>query len=314
MNLDDVRAFVAVVDTGSVGKAARCLNLTQPAISRRVQRLEETLGITLLDRESKPARATRAGESAYRRCIALLRAAEALARDSRSTIAAGPLRVGLTLALSEAVLASAIEAVRDLCPAVSLRLVADRSAVLRRQVADGQLDAAVVAERPERPLDTAHATPLGTERVLVVVPTDSPLPDRIAVADLAGQRWVINPDGCGFRAQLDRALADRGAPVEVVAETWGAGLQLALIARGIGIGLIPERLLVGSSWRESVRVVTVDDFAPALTAWMVTGGPLGPFDTAIAAIADTVRAFLAEDAVGEGHPGEQSRQATVAGV
>jgi DNA-binding transcriptional LysR family regulator len=169
--------------------------------------------------------------------------------------------------------------------------------VLRRQVADGQLDAAVVAEKPERPLDVAHATPLGTERVLVVVPPGSPLPDRIAVADLAGQRWVINPDGCGFRAQLDRALANRGAPVEVVAETWGAGLQLALIARGIGIGLIPERLLVGSPWRDSVRVVTVDDFAPALTAWMVTGGPLGPFDTAIAAISDTVRTFLAEDAV-----------------
>ncbi|RAI45769.1 LysR family transcriptional regulator [Rhodoplanes roseus] len=309
MNLEDVRAFVAVVDTGSVGKAALCLNLTQPAVSRRVQRLEETLGVTLLDRDSKPARATRAGETAYRRCVAVLRAAEALTRDSRSTVAAGPLRVGLTLALSEAVLAPAIEAVRTLCPSVSLRLATDRSAILRRQVADGQLDAAVVAEKPERPLDPAHATPLGTERVLVVVPVDSPLPDRISVAGLAGQHWVINPDGCGFRAQLDRALADRGAPVEVVAETWGAGLQLALIARGIGVGLIPERLLVGSPWRDKVRVVTVDDFAPALTAWMVTAGPLGPFDAAIEAIAATVRAFLEEEAAPERPP---SAGATIA--
>ncbi|MFD2184924.1 LysR family transcriptional regulator [Rhodoplanes azumiensis] len=308
MNLDDIRAFVAVVDTGSVGKAALCLNLTQPAISRRVQRLEETLGVTLLDRDSKPARATRAGESAYRRCVAVLRAAEALARDSRSTIAAGPLRVGLTLALSEAVLAPAIEAVRALCPGVALRLVADRSSVLRRQIADGQLDAAVVAEKPERPLDPGHATPLGTERVLVVVPADSPLPERARVADLAGQHWVINPDGCGFRAQLDRALADRGAPVEVVAETWGAGLQLALIARGIGIGLIPERLLAESSWRDQVRVVTVDDFAPALTTWMVTAGPLGPFDAAIEAIAATVRGFLEEE------PASGERQAGLRGA
>ncbi|CAL8974278.1 HTH-type transcriptional regulator BenM [Rhodoplanes serenus] len=294
MNLDDIRAFVAVVDTGSVGKAALCLHLTQPAVSRRVQRLEQTLGVTLLDRDSKPARVTRAGEGAYRRCLTVLRAAEALARDSRSAVAAGLLRVGVALALSEAVLAPAIEAVRRRCPAVSLRLVAERSVLLRRQVDAGQLDAAVVAERPDRPLDPTQATALGTERVLVVVPADSPLPGRITVGDLAGQPWVINPDGCGFRAQLDRALAERGAPVEVVAETWGGSLQLALIARGVGIGLIPARLFAGSPWRDRVRAVTVEGFAPALTAWLVTAGPLGPFDAAVATIADTVRDFLAD--------------------
>ncbi|EJW13342.1 Regulatory protein, LysR:LysR, substrate-binding [Rhodovulum sp. PH10] len=295
MNLEDVRAFVAVIDSGSIGHAARRLALTQPAVSRRIQRLEEVLGVTLLDRDSKPAKATRAGEAAYRRCVAVLRAADALARDSRSATAAGPLRVGLTLALSEAVLAPAIEAVRTRCPAVALRLTTECSGALRRQLADGQLDAAVVMAKNDRPLDGPHAKKLGTERVLVVVPKDSPLEDRVGVAALAGQTFVINPDGCGFRAQLDRALAVHGAAVEVMAETWGASLQLALIARGLGIGLIPEGILAASPWRDAVRVVTVEDFSPGLDAWMLTAGPLGPFEAAVEAIAGSARAFLTEN-------------------
>lgn len=63
MNLDDLQAFVAAVETGSVGRAALRLNLTQPAVSRRIQRLEEALDTTLLDRDSKPAKPTPAGSS-----------------------------------------------------------------------------------------------------------------------------------------------------------------------------------------------------------------------------------------------------------
>ncbi|NJL08726.1 MAG: LysR family transcriptional regulator [Methylacidiphilales bacterium] len=89
MNLDDMQAFVAAVEAGSVGRAALRLNLTQPAVSRRIQRLEEALDAILLDRDSKPAKPTPAGESAYRRCVAVLRATAELERETRGVIAAG---------------------------------------------------------------------------------------------------------------------------------------------------------------------------------------------------------------------------------
>ena len=56
MNIPDLDAFIAVVETGSIGGAARRLNLTQPGVTRRVQALEQTLGTALLDRRSKPPR------------------------------------------------------------------------------------------------------------------------------------------------------------------------------------------------------------------------------------------------------------------
>jgi DNA-binding transcriptional LysR family regulator len=298
MNLEDMRAFVAAVETGSVGKAALRLNLTQPAVSRRIQRLEEALDVTLLDRDSKPAKPTRAGEAAYRRCIAVLRASAALERDARGTVAAGPLRVGVTFALSEAVFAPAIEAVRGRCADVTLRLTADRSDALRKQLRELQLDAAVVVSRLDRPIDEPHAVALGTERVVVAVAADSPLPKRVKLSDLAGMPWVINPDGCGFRGQLERALAGSGLMLDVIVESWGVAMQLALIAAGVGIGLIPERALTDLPYRGRIRAVTIPDFAPALAIWMVTSGELGPLEEAVGVVAETVRRLLAGPATG----------------
>jgi len=294
MNIEDVRAFVAVVDNGSVGKAALRLNLTQPAISRRVQRLEESLGVTLLDRISKPARPTRAGESAYQRCLAVLRATDELTRETGAALPAVPLRVGLSYAISECIFAPALEALHRLSPAISLRLVADGSPQLRKAVADGTLDAAVVAAHPGRVPEGPRALALGEERVAVVIAKDADVPSTASIADLAGHPWVINPDGCGFRAQLERALADKGAPLNVIAETWGNSLQLNMIARGVGLGLVPERLVRVSAYRERLRIVDVRSFRPKLSVIMVRGEVLPVFDKALDEMAEAVKTVLAE--------------------
>lgn len=292
MNIEDVRAFVAVVDNGSVGKAALRLNLTQPAISRRVQRLEETLGVTLLDRISKPARPTRAGEAAYKRCLEVLRATDALAREAGTAPPSMTLRVGVSYAISECVFAPALDAVQRQSPGLSLHLTADASPPLRKAVAEGTLDAAVTVTYPGRQPDAPRTTLLGEERVAVVAGKDADLPARASIADLAGHAWVINPDGCGFRTQLERALADKGAPLNVIAETWGNNLQLAMIARSGALGLVPERLVHASPYRARLRIIDVRGLQPKVAVWMVRGDVPPAFEKAIGAMAEAVKTVL----------------------
>lgn len=291
MNLQDVRAFVAVVDMGSVGRAALRLNLTQPAISRRIQRLEQALGIALLDRDSKPARPTRDGDAAYARCLAVLRATDALARGTLAG-AAGPLRIGVSSGIADSVFAPALDALRASHPETTLHLTSAPSSELRRQVADRLLDAAVVMTPPDRPIDEPGAERLGDERVVVVAGAVLAAPSPGRLADLAGYGWVINPDGCGFRAQLDRAMAATGRELEVAAETWGTALQLAMVARGAGLGLAPQRLIVESAHRSVLEVITVEDFCATLDVWLVRadapGTPAAPIDV----LAATVRKVL----------------------
>lgn len=291
MNIEDVRAFVAAVDSGSVGKAAIRLNLTQPAISRRIQRLEESLGIALLDREQKPARPTRAGEAAYKRCVAVLRATEVLQQETRSASDLGPLRLGLTYAISDSIITLTVEALRAKCPDVQVRVSVERSNLLRRQVSEGTLDAAVVATMPDRPLDGPRATLLGTERVVVIGPKDFKGPAK-RLADLADMTWVINPDGCGYRTQLDHALGSAGRVLNVSAEVWGTSPQLALIARGAGVGLVSERLLAESPHRQALKVLPVEDFEAKVAIWLVQQGADSPFDGAIGVLQETVSGLL----------------------
>ena len=65
MNLIDLEAFVSVVDHGSVVAAAAGLHLTQSAVTRRIQNLEDVLGMPLLDRKTRPLQPTRAGQETY---------------------------------------------------------------------------------------------------------------------------------------------------------------------------------------------------------------------------------------------------------
>ena len=292
MNIEDVRAFAAVVETGSVGRAALRLKLTQPAISRRVQRLEAALGVALLDRDSKPARPTPAGEAAYGRCMTVLRAMQALISDRPGVLSAGPLRIGISLGLADAVVVPAVDALHRHDPDVVLHLTTGRSLDLKKQVVEGALDAAVVMARSEQ----GHAEPtaelLGIERVAVVAAATLPCPPRCVLSELVMFPWVINPDGCGFRTQLDRSLIKRGHALEVAAETWGHGLQLALIARGTGLGLVPRRLIVESPHVESLRIVDVHDFRPALNVSMMRTAAIGMNAGAVEVVAAAVRHSL----------------------
>ncbi len=154
-----------------------------------------------------------------------------------------PLRVGLSYAISECVFATALEAVRGHQPDLKLHLVAGASQELQESVSNGTLDAAVVLSKSGYSPHGPHVTAIGEERVAVVAAKSSGLPVKAKMSDLAGHSWIINPNGCGFRSQLEQALADVGSPLNVIAETWGSSLQLAMAARGDGVALVPERMV-----------------------------------------------------------------------
>ncbi|ARP97716.1 LysR family transcriptional regulator [Pseudorhodoplanes sinuspersici] len=291
MNIDDVRAFVAVVDNGSVGKAALRLNVTQPAITRRVQRLEETLGLVLLDRDSKPAKPSRVGENIYQRCLAVLRATDELTAATAASPAL-PLRVGLSYAISECVFAAALEAVREYQPDLKLHLVAGASPELQDCVSNGTLDAAVVVSKSGYSPHGPHVTAIGEERVAVVAAKSSGLPAKAKMADLAGQSWIINPNGCGFRSQLERALTAVGSPLNVIAETWGNSLQLAMVARGDGLALVPERMVQTSAYRDRLQVIQIRGFEPKVAVSMVRGEVPSTFSGALDIMTAAVKSVL----------------------
>jgi DNA-binding transcriptional LysR family regulator len=101
MNLFDIEAFVAVVETGSVNRAALRLNLTQPAVTRRIQSFEATVGgAALLDRRAKPPVLTPAGRRVLEGCRQVLKAVTELRATASSGEPSGELRLGIAYGLT----------------------------------------------------------------------------------------------------------------------------------------------------------------------------------------------------------------------
>src|ERR1051326_1322550 len=269
MTTHDLEAFLAVVDTGSIVAAATRLNVTQPGITRRIQTLEQTLGAVLLDRQSKPLRPTAAGREACEHARRVLRSLE----DLRSGVSldgtvSGEFRLGITPSLSESALAGPVDRLRNDCPQLTLRVTAAWSPQLLAQVARSELDAAAVGLVDGfRPPPDLAAEDLGTQPGLLGAARKLGVPRRATLRDLAHFPWVMNPDGCGFRAALKRSFETARMPFTVGVEALGADLRLSLVERGLGIGLVTAAAFADNPPSEAIEVIESPDFRPLVRAW-----------------------------------------------
>ncbi len=123
MKLDDIEAFVAVVRCQSLNQAAEALELTQPAVTRRLQNFEEALGVELLDRNTKPLKPTPMGLVVYEQCRAIVRELDVL-RELVATDAplAGVLRLGVAQTVADVALLDALRELKLAHPDLQARV------------------------------------------------------------------------------------------------------------------------------------------------------------------------------------------------
>jgi len=283
MKLDDISAFVAVVHAHSVSQAARDLKLTQPAITRRVQNLEEALGTTLLDRNTKPPKPNSFGLQVYEQCQAVLhevaRLSELVGADRAPS---GPLRLGLTQGIGDLVLREAVEDLRRSFPDVATSVTTGWGGQLAERVNQGELDAAAIWLGGRTPPPKNALGELIERSPLVVVARKEDVVRRsYRLADWSDRGWILNPDGCGFRAGLKRALNDRGLPFVLQMDTNGRELQLEMVARGHGLSLLPLPLLKASAHKEALAAVPLSDFKPEVDLWLIHGRAPGALQAPI---------------------------------
>jgi len=298
MNTRDVKAFLAVVDTGSIVQAAARLHLTQPGVTRRVQSLETLLGVELLDRQSKPLRPTAVGREIYQKGRDLLHAeADFLATARSDTEPSGELRLGVPPFLAERALTAPIDRLRARYPNLSLRIQASWSPGLVEQVEQGQLDAAavVLSENKAPPAGmSTHA--IDRQPIRIVAAPSLGLRGRLTLKELADFPWVLSQNGCGMRSTLLRAMEEKGLPCQVGVEAFGADLQLSLVARGAGVGLVTADLLASSAHRSELKVLTVTDFRLDVIAWLIHRALPPRLEAPVALLLKELKAVLSQRA------------------
>jgi len=288
MTLPDLKAFVALAETGSINRASLRLGLTQPATTRRIQNFEASMpGSALLDRRVKPPVLTSLGRQVLAHCQRVLKAvAELEACATSGAEPAGELRIGVSPGLTEAVLTTPLDGLRSRFPGLRLRVISEWTTPLIRKVGAAELDCAIAFVTDHHTLpQTVSGSAIGVEALAVVAPRDfklSPTGTRaLRIRDLEAYGWVLSPAGCGYREALLRSFDRAGASCRMVADILGYELQLSLIARGTGLGLVPRRLIARSPLRSKVRVLRVADFKPEVRVMMLRGASLGNLGNAV---------------------------------
>lgn len=272
MNTRDLQAFVAVVETGSIMRSSAQLHLTQPGITRRIQALETALDMALLDRQTKPFKPTAAGREVYELGRRVLRSVDDLmALASPDATPSGEMRIGVPPFLSELALETPIDRLREAFPLLSLRVVSNWSPGLLDQIERSALDvAAVLLPSNVPPPSSLIAHNLACHEMLIVAARSTQFrKPKASLRELSAYRWVLNQDGCGMRSALRQALVAARLPFDIAVEAWGTQLQLSLVARGVGIGLVTANMLAHSEYRDALRVVEASDFQCGVVAWLL---------------------------------------------
>ena len=240
--LDQVRAFVVVAEELHFGRAAERLQMTQPPLSRQVQKLERALGVRLFERDNRRVELTTAGETFLteaRRILAL--ASGALEQAQRIQAgSAGTVRIGFTAVSTFSVLTSLLNLVSEACPDIHLDLFEMVTGEQISKLIDGELDLGLA--RP--PFDkTAFASRLlYREDLLLAVPSDhrlSHLDRPVTAEDLVNEPLIMYSP---IKARYFYDLVVRLFPIasENVVHTVSQVLtMLWLVAGGRGIAFVP---------------------------------------------------------------------------
>jgi DNA-binding transcriptional LysR family regulator len=282
-----MRAFAAIAEFGSIQRAAEKLYLTQSAVSRQIQRFEDDLRATLIDRRSKPSKLTPVGWAVLRRCQSILQeVAELKASASPDKEPSGILRIGVGNVLADDGLVECLHAVGQQFSKVSIHIRTDWHHILIDQVNLGALDMALMPKRPGLMLpDGVDAKIIGAEPLVFVVGSgEKKLPKRVSLEKLSSQPWVVKPKGSGTREMLELLLEHEGQPLNITAEVRDENLMLSLIARNLGIGLVTQRSVRRFSPSSKIRTIDIPNLKLSLDIAIIRAKFLGNLHVAADAL------------------------------
>jgi DNA-binding transcriptional LysR family regulator len=246
MELSQVEAFLAVVDERHFGRAAARLHLAQPALSKRVQRLEASLGVRLLERSPRGVTLTDAGEAflgeARRVTAQAARAREAARSAGRGEV--GRLAIGFSPAAANAVLPAVVRRFRAERPGVAVELHELWSADQWEALAAGRLDAGLGQSPEPAAVPDLTAQVIREDRLVVALPDGHRLAGaaEIELAALAGEAFVLFPrrHAPAYFDEIVAACLAAGFSPRIVQEVKEIDATLGLVAAGVGISLLPQ--------------------------------------------------------------------------
>ena len=274
VSLRDLRVLVSVIETGSMGKAAKLLATSQPAISRSIADLEHAFGVRLLERSAYGVEPTPYGSALLKRGVAMFDELGQGVKDIGflADPSVGDLTIAASIALAEGLVCSVMSDLSRRYPRLNFDVLASDTATAYRALLDRKVDLAVV--HVVEPIDTEHMDVeiLLRDPHVVVAGVQNPLlrRRRITLSDLVDEPWAMPPPGSPYRSVVVEAFraSKLTIPRSVVSST--LPVRTTLLATGNFLSMVPWSVMQFPPKNRLLKVLPIDLPATARPLALVT--------------------------------------------
>lgn len=256
--VEELRAFCAAVDLGSIGRAAQRLHLSQPAVSKRVKALEELVGAPLLERSARGVAMTATGERLYGHARRLIGDMEELTASIAQLRGGGQtVRLSISHTAAEFMMPRALVAMHR-HTAAPVEVLTANSRVVKRMVASGEADIGLAACMVDETVDGVVNVALADDEIVVAVPLGHPWARRRSITprELLETPVVRRDPGAHTRQVIDETLSAQGLGTLQAACEVGSTEAAKEEAREMGLPTVLSRMAFSPADR--LEVVPVE--------------------------------------------------------
>ncbi|HIZ79793.1 MAG TPA: LysR family transcriptional regulator [Candidatus Lachnoclostridium stercorigallinarum] len=260
MKIKQLYTFRTVCEEESITKAAERLSTTQPAISRTISELEESLGTQLFDRTARKIVLNDAGQLFLSKVIPLLELYEDLQRGFGNHEVQYELKIGATPSVAASVLFRILEKFRSSHEEVRIRVTVDNETELEQLLIHRKIDMALT----EGMTDDEHfvKVPVSSEPLSILCSPDFPAAatGELTVQELARQPLLLKESGSMIRRIVDSAFLFYDVAVTPVWTSTSSAVLLKAAREGMGIAILPGSLAEQDLQNGTLTEIAVADF------------------------------------------------------
>lgn len=262
MELRQLRYFVAIVDHGSLSRAARVLHIVQPALTQQLQQLEEELGAMLLHRSAQGMQATDAGKIFYEHALAILKQVS----DAKSAVnqsadkPSGTVALGIPQSASGALAFPLLKAVRAAYPDIVFQLTEELTGNLTEQLASGRLNLAVLFDDGQ--LSKFSTKNLVEEEMMYITRADSQFAcqrSSITLEKALRAPLILPSLQHGVRPRIEQVVRDHGLRIDNIIEITSIAILKSAILADMGATILPVSPLLAEINQGDMRACTISD-------------------------------------------------------
>ncbi|AZP12208.1 LysR substrate-binding domain-containing protein [Undibacterium parvum] len=260
MELRQLRYFVAILEHGSLSRAAKVLHIVQPALSQQLQQLEEELGASLMHRSAQGMQATDAGKIFYQHAQAILKQVH----DAKSAVTqstdkpSGTVALGIPQSASGALALPLLTAVRATYPDIVFQLTEELTGNLTEQLRAGRLNLAILFDDGQ--LAGFNLKPMVEEEMMYITRADSQFATQrksITLAKALQASLILPSIAHGVRPRIESRVRQAGLEIKQVIDITSIAILKSAIMADMGATILPVSPFLAEIQRGEMRASSI---------------------------------------------------------